>query len=215
MTCKFAPGVNMVCMCFNIATVPHFLPQPVPEELQNGDGFGYIIALRPLGEMTWTHIVTPVPGRYVYRNESIAPFFPFSVKVGAYNVKGQGPFSSVTTVFSAEEGKRRAVFKIDTIFGIINCNSGCSVHPQKIIQWLIQRVCQKMTSLCYSYIPLHGNFHPRTSNLCIATNAQLLSHENFLPLQAFLRGLSLINIIYRQLLDMTSYYYSHLYTSKE
>ncbi|XP_036447818.1 contactin-3 [Colossoma macropomum] len=77
--------------------------EPVPEELQNGDGFGYIIALRPLGELTWTHAVTSAPGRYVYRNESIPPFSPFNVKVGAYNVKGQGPFSPVTTVFSAEE----------------------------------------------------------------------------------------------------------------
>uniref|UniRef100_A0AAY4BNM8 Contactin 3a, tandem duplicate 2 n=1 Tax=Denticeps clupeoides TaxID=299321 RepID=A0AAY4BNM8_9TELE len=75
------------------------------EELQNGDGFGYIIALRPLGEVTWTHAVTSTPGvsRFVYQNDSIPPFYPFSVKVGAYNTKGQGPFSPVTTVFSAEE----------------------------------------------------------------------------------------------------------------
>lgn len=85
--------------------VLYFSTQPVPEELQNGDGFGYIIALRLLGELTWTHVVTSAPGRYVYRNESIAPFSPFAVKVGAYNVKGQGPFSPVTTVFSAEEGE--------------------------------------------------------------------------------------------------------------
>ncbi|XP_051518833.1 contactin-3 [Myxocyprinus asiaticus] len=78
--------------------------EPVPEELQNGDGFGYIIALRPLGEVNWTHAVTSVPGqsRFVYRNESIPPFSPFNVKVGAYNTKGQGPFSPITIVFSAE-----------------------------------------------------------------------------------------------------------------
>ncbi|XP_055044210.2 contactin-3 [Misgurnus anguillicaudatus] len=78
--------------------------EPVPEELQNGDGFGYIIAFRPLGEVNWTHAVTSAPGqsRFVYRNESIPPFSPFNVKVGAYNTKGQGPFSPVTIVFSAE-----------------------------------------------------------------------------------------------------------------
>uniref|UniRef100_A0A8C2J963 Contactin 3a, tandem duplicate 2 n=1 Tax=Cyprinus carpio TaxID=7962 RepID=A0A8C2J963_CYPCA len=78
--------------------------EPVPEDLQNGDGFGYIIAFRPLGEVNWTHAVTSIPSqsRYVYRNESIPPFSPFSVKVGAYNTKGQGPFSPVAIVFSAE-----------------------------------------------------------------------------------------------------------------
>uniref|UniRef100_A0A8C2A222 Contactin 3a, tandem duplicate 2 n=1 Tax=Cyprinus carpio TaxID=7962 RepID=A0A8C2A222_CYPCA len=75
--------------------------------LQNGEGFGYIIAFRPLGEVNWTHAVTSIPSqsRYVYRNESIPPFSPFSVKVGAYNTKGQGPFSPVAIVFSAENGE--------------------------------------------------------------------------------------------------------------
>ncbi|XP_014001305.1 contactin-3 [Salmo salar] len=79
--------------------------EPVPEELQNGESFGYIIAFRGLGEMTWTHVATSAPGasRYVYRNDSIAPFSPFHVKVGAYNSKGQGPFSPVVTIYSAEE----------------------------------------------------------------------------------------------------------------
>lgn len=32
------------------------------------------------------------------------PFSLYEVKVGVYNNKGEGPFSPVTTVFSAEEG---------------------------------------------------------------------------------------------------------------
>ncbi|KAE8293320.1 Contactin-3 Brain-derived immunoglobulin superfamily protein 1 [Larimichthys crocea] len=46
--------------------------EPVPEELQNGESFGYIIAFRAFGE------------------------------VGTYNSKGQGPFSPVVTIYSAE-----------------------------------------------------------------------------------------------------------------
>ncbi|XP_054626908.1 contactin-3-like isoform X2 [Dunckerocampus dactyliophorus] len=78
--------------------------EPVPEELQNGESFGYIIAFRAFGEVSWTHVATSAPGasRYVYRNESIVPFSPFHVKVGTYNSKGQGPFSSVVTIYSAE-----------------------------------------------------------------------------------------------------------------
>uniref|UniRef100_A0A4W5NKW7 Contactin 3b n=1 Tax=Hucho hucho TaxID=62062 RepID=A0A4W5NKW7_9TELE len=81
--------------------------EPVPEELQNGEGFGYIIAFRPLGAVTWTRAVISTPGvaRYVFRNDTIPAFSPFDVKVGAYNNRGEGPFSSIATVFSAEEGK--------------------------------------------------------------------------------------------------------------
>lgn len=83
-----------------------FRSQPVPEELQNGESFGYIIAFRAFGEVSWTHVATSAPGasRYVYRNDSIAPFSPFHVKVGTYNSKGQGPFSPVVTIYSAETG---------------------------------------------------------------------------------------------------------------
>ncbi|KAG7326669.1 hypothetical protein KOW79_010070 [Hemibagrus wyckioides] len=79
--------------------------EPVPEELQNGEGFGYIIAFRPMGMVTWTRAVisSPIVSRYVFRNDTIPPFSPFAVKVGAFNNRGEGPFSSIVTVFSAEE----------------------------------------------------------------------------------------------------------------
>uniref|UniRef100_A0A673FUJ6 Contactin-3-like n=1 Tax=Sinocyclocheilus rhinocerous TaxID=307959 RepID=A0A673FUJ6_9TELE len=79
--------------------------EPVPEELQNGEGFGYIIAFRPVGMVTWTRAVISAPSvtRYVFRNDTIPPFSPFNVKVGAFNNRGEGPFSSIATVFSAEE----------------------------------------------------------------------------------------------------------------
>ncbi|XP_024916049.1 contactin-3 isoform X2 [Cynoglossus semilaevis] len=79
--------------------------EPVPEELQNGEGFGYIIAFRPVGTVTWTRAIISTTGvsRYVFRNDTIPPFAPFDVKVGAFNHRGEGPFSSITTVYSAEE----------------------------------------------------------------------------------------------------------------
>uniref|UniRef100_A0A8C2KF90 Contactin 3b n=1 Tax=Cyprinus carpio TaxID=7962 RepID=A0A8C2KF90_CYPCA len=77
------------------------------EELQNGEGFGYIIAFRPVGMVTWTRAVISAPSvtRYVFRNDTIPPFSPFNIKVGAFNNRGEGPFSSIATVFSAEEGR--------------------------------------------------------------------------------------------------------------
>lgn len=85
-----------------------FLPfwQPVPEELQNGPGFGYVVAFRPHGATGWMQAAVPSPetSRYVFKNESIQPFSPFQVKVGVYNNEREGPFGPVVTIYSAEEG---------------------------------------------------------------------------------------------------------------
>uniref|UniRef100_A0A8C6T3N3 Contactin 3b n=1 Tax=Neogobius melanostomus TaxID=47308 RepID=A0A8C6T3N3_9GOBI len=79
--------------------------EPVPEELQNGEGFGYIIAYRQTGTVMWTRAVISTPGvsRYTFRNDTIPAFSPFDVKVAAYNNRGEGPFSSIASVYSAEE----------------------------------------------------------------------------------------------------------------
>ncbi|KAM9410404.1 contactin-3 [Pholidichthys leucotaenia] len=78
--------------------------EPVSEELQNGEGFGYIIAFRPAGTVTWKRAVISKPvSRYIFRNDTIPPFSPFDIKVSAFNNRGEGPFSSIATVYSAEE----------------------------------------------------------------------------------------------------------------
>ncbi|XP_043933946.1 contactin-4 isoform X2 [Protopterus annectens] len=88
--------------------------EPVPEELQNGGGFGYVVAFRPLKTAGWMHTVVASPdaSRYVYRNESMPPFSPYEVKIGVYNNKGEGPFSPVKIVFSAEDEPNRAPVRI-------------------------------------------------------------------------------------------------------
>lgn len=92
---------------FNIFLSVWFHFQPVPEELQNGEGFGYVVAFRPAGATSWMKaaVTSADASRYVFRNESVPPFSPYEVKVGVYNNQGEGPYSSVITVFSAEEGK--------------------------------------------------------------------------------------------------------------
>uniref|UniRef100_A0A3B5L197 Uncharacterized protein n=1 Tax=Xiphophorus couchianus TaxID=32473 RepID=A0A3B5L197_9TELE len=79
--------------------------EPLPEELQNGDGFGYVVAFRSAGAVTWTRAVVSAPAvsRYVLRNDTIPPFSLFDIKVAAYNNRGEGPFSSIATVYSAED----------------------------------------------------------------------------------------------------------------
>uniref|UniRef100_A0A8C7Y654 Contactin 3a, tandem duplicate 1 n=1 Tax=Oryzias sinensis TaxID=183150 RepID=A0A8C7Y654_9TELE len=84
--------------------------EPVPEELQSGPGFGYVVAFRPLGAPGWMQaaVTSPDASKYVFKNESIPPFSPYQVKVGVYNNKGEGPFSPVTIIYSAEEEPTRA-----------------------------------------------------------------------------------------------------------
>ncbi|XP_050760539.1 contactin-6-like isoform X4 [Gymnogyps californianus] len=79
--------------------------EPVPEELQNGEGFGYIVMFHPLGSTTWTKAVVASveASKYVYRNESITPLSPFEVKVGVYNNEGEGTLSSISIVYSGED----------------------------------------------------------------------------------------------------------------
>ncbi|XP_069544877.1 contactin-2-like, partial [Brachyistius frenatus] len=54
---------------------------------------------------TWSEVrVAHVDSsRYVHYNDSLTPYSPFEVKIKAYNRRGEGPFSQVAVVYSAEE----------------------------------------------------------------------------------------------------------------
>uniref|UniRef100_A0A674NVD0 Contactin-3 n=1 Tax=Takifugu rubripes TaxID=31033 RepID=A0A674NVD0_TAKRU len=74
-------------------------------QYQNGDGFGYILAFKRTEAPTWTTLKIPQvdSSRYVYYNDSLSPYSPFVVKIRAYNCRGEGPFSQIAVVHSAEE----------------------------------------------------------------------------------------------------------------
>lgn len=76
-------------------------------EYQNGDGFGYHLAFRRMDTHAWmaAHVPHVDWSRYVYFNDSLTPYTPFEVKIKAYNRKGEGPFSQIAVVHSAEEGE--------------------------------------------------------------------------------------------------------------
>uniref|UniRef100_A0A8C4DFH1 Contactin-5 n=1 Tax=Dicentrarchus labrax TaxID=13489 RepID=A0A8C4DFH1_DICLA len=80
------------------------------EEFQNGEGFGYIVAFRANGTRGWKEkMVTSADSTtYKYRDETFPPLTPFEVKVGVYNNKGDGPFSKVVIIHSAEGEPREA-----------------------------------------------------------------------------------------------------------
>ncbi|KAM9321459.1 contactin-5 [Gastrophryne carolinensis] len=78
--------------------------EPVSEEFQNGEGFGYIVAFRPNDTKGWKEkmVTSSDASNFIYRDESTPPLTPFEVKVGVYNNKGDGPFSDIVFIFSAE-----------------------------------------------------------------------------------------------------------------
>ncbi|KAF7648648.1 hypothetical protein LDENG_00153420, partial [Lucifuga dentata] len=88
--------------------------EPVPEEQQNGEDFGYVVAFRPLGSSTWiqTVLASSDAFRYIYRNDSMAPLTQFEAKVGVYNSVGEGPFSHVVRTFSAAEEPSEAPARV-------------------------------------------------------------------------------------------------------
>lgn len=49
---------------------------------------------------------------YKYRDETFPPLTPFEVKVGVYNNKGDGPFSDVVVIHSAEGGELTFFFLV-------------------------------------------------------------------------------------------------------
>ncbi|XP_067863881.1 contactin-2 [Heptranchias perlo] len=78
---------------------------PVPREYHNGEGFGYIVTFRKEGTKEWKNakVLGSESSRYVYQNETIAPYSRFEVRVMAFNSKGQGPYSQTAIIYSAEE----------------------------------------------------------------------------------------------------------------
>lgn len=90
------------------------------EEFQNGEGFGYIVAFRANGTRGWKEkMVTSADSTmYKYRDETFPPLTPFEVKVGVYNNKGDGPFSKVVIIHSAEGGELHSSAKRDICFHV-------------------------------------------------------------------------------------------------
>lgn len=103
------PGLYLISVKGTLGLLFLFLWyfQPVSEEFQNGEGFGYIVAFRANGTRGWKEkMVTSADSTtYKYRDETFPPLTPFEVKVGVYNNKGDGPFSKVVIIHSAEGGE--------------------------------------------------------------------------------------------------------------
>ncbi|XP_054631456.1 contactin-1a isoform X1 [Dunckerocampus dactyliophorus] len=78
---------------------------PVQEQYYYGPDFGYIVAFKPRGGFEWTQVTVsdPQANRYVHKDPSVPPWMEFDVKIKAFNVKGEGPYSLPAVVYSAQD----------------------------------------------------------------------------------------------------------------
>lgn len=65
--------------------------------------------------------------KFIYRDESAPPLTPFEVKVGVYNNKGDGPFSQIVVIYSAEGGQFLYPCYLYSTLNILFCYMGESL----------------------------------------------------------------------------------------
>lgn len=77
-------------------------------EYYYGPNFGYIVAFKPQDEQEWKRVAVadPQARRYVHKASDIPPLTEFQVKVKAFNVQGEGPYSLTAIIYSAQDGER-------------------------------------------------------------------------------------------------------------
>uniref|UniRef100_A0A4W5QUR0 Contactin 1 n=1 Tax=Hucho hucho TaxID=62062 RepID=A0A4W5QUR0_9TELE len=83
---------------------------PVQPQYYYGRNFGYIIAFKPHDVYEWMKVTVadPEAKHYVHKDSSIHASTEFQVKVKAFNIKGEGPYSLTAVIYSAQDGKLRS-----------------------------------------------------------------------------------------------------------
>uniref|UniRef100_A0A8C7SVH8 Contactin 1 n=1 Tax=Oncorhynchus mykiss TaxID=8022 RepID=A0A8C7SVH8_ONCMY len=78
---------------------------PVQPQYYYGRNFGYIIAFKPRDGYEWRKVTVADPGakHYVHKDPSILASTEFEVKVKAFNSKGEGPYSLMAVIYSAQD----------------------------------------------------------------------------------------------------------------
>ncbi|XP_042267898.1 contactin-1a-like isoform X2 [Thunnus maccoyii] len=88
---------------------------PVQQRYYYGPNFGYIVAFKPSDGNEWRKVTVadPQARRYVHKDSSIPPSTEFQVKVKAFNRKGEGPYSLMALIYSAQDVPSDAPASVD------------------------------------------------------------------------------------------------------
>lgn len=94
-------------ICLTTLIILYCFHQPVQQRYYYGSNFGYIVAFKPKDGNQWRKVTVadPQARRYVHKDSSIPPSTEFQVKVKAFNSKGEGPYSLMAVIYSAQDGK--------------------------------------------------------------------------------------------------------------
>ncbi|KAJ7329753.1 hypothetical protein JRQ81_015927 [Phrynocephalus forsythii] len=78
---------------------------PLPREYHFGNNFGYVVSFKSFDQKDWKRVTVPHAdaSRYVHKDEAMPPSSKYQVRVGAFNNKGEGPFSLTAIIFSAQD----------------------------------------------------------------------------------------------------------------
>lgn len=84
--------------------------KPVEPQYYYGPNFGYILAFQQQNTDYWNRVIVadPQARRYVHKDPKIPPMTQFQVKVQAFNSKGEGPYSTPATIYSAQDTPAKA-----------------------------------------------------------------------------------------------------------
>ncbi|XP_053174684.1 contactin-1a-like [Scomber japonicus] len=88
---------------------------PVQQRYYYGSNFGYIVAFKPKDGNQWRKVTVadPQARRYVHKDSSIPPSTEFQVKVKAFNSKGEGPYSLMAVIYSAQDAPSDAPASVE------------------------------------------------------------------------------------------------------
>jgi len=110
---------------------------PLSREYHYGNNFGYIVAFKPFDGEEWKKVTVTNPdiGRYVHKDETMRPFTAFQVKVKAFNNKGDGPYSLIAVINSAQDAPSEA----PTGVGVkVLSSSEISVHWEHVVEKIVE-----------------------------------------------------------------------------
>ncbi|EHB08407.1 Contactin-1 [Heterocephalus glaber] len=110
---------------------------PLSREYHYGNNFGYIVAFKPFDGDEWKKVTVTNPdtGRYVHKDETMSPSTAFQVKVKAFNNKGDGPYSLIAVIYSAQDAPNEA----PTDVGVkVLSSSEISVHWKHVVEKIVE-----------------------------------------------------------------------------